>query len=103
MATKFKTRVTADILDTEITENLREIITYSDGTWRPAWLVGIEVQGYSYSLDIESIHEKFLENALELNKCHFYLDSHNWSDMDRAVAEAKILLLSQLLLRKRAA
>jgi hypothetical protein len=103
MATKFKTRVTPDTLDTEITENLREIITYSDGSWRPAWLVGIEVQGYSYSLDIESIHEKWLENSLELHKCHFYLDSHNWSDIERAVAEARILLLAQLLFRKRGA
>jgi hypothetical protein len=103
MATKFKTRVTPDTLDTEITENLRQIIRYSDGSFRPAWLVGVEVQGYSYSLDIESIHETWIHNALELRKSHFYLDSHNWSDIYRAEAEAKILLLSLLLLRKRAA
>lgn len=103
MSVFLKTLVFDYTLDEQITSDIREMVAYSDGTFRKAWVVGVELTGYAYSLDIDGVHEKFLESYLERNKVNFFLDSQNWSDIDRAVAEAKIQLAALLLARKRSA
>jgi hypothetical protein len=103
MTTETKTLVWDHTLDKQITTAITEMVLFSDGTFRKAWVVGVELIGYAYSLDIDGVHEKFLDNYLELNKVQYWLDSQNWSDIDRAVAEAKIQLAALLLARKRGA
>lgn len=98
-----RTLVFDHTLEKQITSDIREIVAYTDGTFRKAWVVGVELTGYAYSLDIDGVHEKFLDNYLELHKLNYLLDSQNWSDTDRAVEEAKIQLAALLLARKRAA
>ena len=90
-------------LETDIVQRLLEMVVDPEGGFRPAWVIGVEIKGLSESIDLENVHENFLERSVEVNKVHYYLDGHNWSDTYRAVAEAKIELLVLLLARKRGA
>lgn len=80
--------------------NLSRDLTTREFTGTPAWVIGVEIKGIADSYDISNLTLEFLENELQLRKSHYFLDSHNWSDLARGVANTSIQIITMLVVRK---
>ena len=75
-------------------------LTTREITGTKAWVIGIEIKAIADAYDISDLTAEFLENELELRKSHYSLDSHNWSDFARGIANTSIQIIEILSARK---
>ena len=69
-------------------------------TGTAAWVIGVEIKAIADSYDISNLPQEFLINQLKLNKSHFYLDGHNWSNFRKAHTNIVIQIIEVLIARK---
>lgn len=81
MSDTITTSITNENFVAEVSPLIRALTSANIG--KPAWVEGVEIVALARDLDTSAVTADFLVKEIELRKSHFFLDSHNWSDITR--------------------
>lgn len=70
----------------------------TEDTWlKPAWVAGVEIMGLAKSVDVSELTSDFLRTEMQGLKAWMQIDSHNWSNFQKADTENRIHFLKYVL------